>query len=224
MTVVLARRLADAGASPEVIAIAIEAVTLASASVQGLSKDASEDKRKERDKLRKREERKTLKLQREKEAAKANDVAATVTHLSSDASEDAPYGRPTFLPSLSLNLEGSIEEGSKAESKKARSENARARGQRMVAGALLTEEFREAAIVLGAAPQDVPEIWAEFVDYWVAIPGARGVKTDWLATWRNRVRNVLKRGTGNGRQQSLGDIARQLAGEVRDREREAGLI
>jgi hypothetical protein len=24
-----------------------------------------------------------------------------------------------------------------------------------------------------------------FVDYWRAIPGARGVKTDWLATWRN---------------------------------------
>lgn len=27
-----------------------------------------------------------------------------------------------------------------------------------------------------------------FRDYWAAIPGARGLKTDWLATWRNWVR------------------------------------
>ena len=28
----------------------------------------------------------------------------------------------------------------------------------------------------------------EFVDYWVAVPGAKGVKLDWSATWRNWMR------------------------------------
>jgi hypothetical protein len=28
-----------------------------------------------------------------------------------------------------------------------------------------------------------------FADYWRAVPGAKGRKTDWLATWRNWVRN-----------------------------------
>jgi hypothetical protein len=28
-----------------------------------------------------------------------------------------------------------------------------------------------------------------FRDYWIAQPGAKGVKLDWDATWRNWVRN-----------------------------------
>jgi len=31
----------------------------------------------------------------------------------------------------------------------------------------------------------------EFRDYWAAIPGSRGVKLDWFATWRNRCRQKL---------------------------------
>jgi hypothetical protein len=219
----LARRLADLGASPEAIAVAVEAVTLASTCVHGQSKDASTDIRKERDKLRKRAERKALKLQREKEVAQANDGAAIITPASKDASTDSLIA-PTFLPSLSLNLEGSIEEGSKQESK--RTERVRARGQRMVAGALLTDEFRQAAIDLGATPASVPAMWDEFVDYWVGVPGQRGVKLDWLATWRNDVRRKISRGNGNGRgqQQSLSDRARDLAEQARSAERARGLI
>ena len=33
------------------------------------------------------------------------------------------------------------------------------------------------------------ELFAEFRDYWIAIPGQRGRKLDWAATWRNRVRD-----------------------------------
>jgi uncharacterized protein YdaU (DUF1376 family) len=33
------------------------------------------------------------------------------------------------------------------------------------------------------------KVWASFHDYWIAVPGAKGVKTDWFATWRNWVRN-----------------------------------
>jgi hypothetical protein len=218
----LARRLADLGASPEAIAVAVEAVTLASTCVHGQSKDASTDIRKERDKLRKRAERKALKLQREKEVAQANDGAAIITPASKDASTDSLIA-PTFLPSLSLNSEGSIEEGSKQESK--RTERVRARGQRMVSGALLTDEWLQAAIELGASHSQIPEMWAEHVDYWIGVPGARGVKLDWLATWRNDVRRKLKMGNRNGTgKQSLSDRAHDLAEQARSAERARGVI
>lgn len=33
------------------------------------------------------------------------------------------------------------------------------------------------------------QIFKEFRDYWISVPGQRGVKLDWFATWRNWVRN-----------------------------------
>ena len=56
-----------------------------------------------------------------------------------------------------------------------------------------------------------------FRDYWIAIPGQRGVKRDWLATWRNWVRSAAARGDfANGgaskpREQTASDhIMREL--------------
>jgi len=37
--------------------------------------------------------------------------------------------------------------------------------------------------------KDAREEAANFIDYWHSKPGAGGIKTDWLATWRNWVRN-----------------------------------
>ena len=39
------------------------------------------------------------------------------------------------------------------------------------------------------------ELFAEFGDYWRGVPGAKGCKLDWDATWRNRVREKFKRAT-----------------------------
>lgn len=39
---------------------------------------------------------------------------------------------------------------------------------------------------------DPDEILAEFTDYWIAVPGQRGVKLDWSATWRNWCRKQAK--------------------------------
>ena len=36
---------------------------------------------------------------------------------------------------------------------------------------------------------NIPEQGEKFADFWRATPGARGRKTDWLATWRNWIRN-----------------------------------
>ena len=36
---------------------------------------------------------------------------------------------------------------------------------------------------------DPDSVFARFADYWRAQPGAKGLKSDWLATWRNWVRD-----------------------------------
>ena len=48
------------------------------------------------------------------------------------------------------------------------------------------EEFIDGA---GAADHlDLEGITEEFVDYWRSVPGAKGTKLDWPATWRGWVR------------------------------------
>lgn len=37
---------------------------------------------------------------------------------------------------------------------------------------------------------DPAKVFEEFRDYWVSTPGAKGRKSDWLATWRNWVRRL----------------------------------
>jgi uncharacterized protein YdaU (DUF1376 family) len=36
---------------------------------------------------------------------------------------------------------------------------------------------------------DPTKVFEEFTDYWVSVAGAKGVKADWSATWRNWIRN-----------------------------------
>lgn len=191
---------------------AMEGVTLASRDV---SRSVTRDTVKEQARNRQRARRERIAAQRKLAEAQANDGAAVTVTVTRDASRDGVTIAPLLSSTSCLFPEVVIEK----ENKKARSENVRARGQRMVAGAMLTSEYEQAAIDLGARLDDIPKIWAEFVDYWVAIPGARGLKTDWLATWRNRVRTILNRGTPNGQRtrQSLSDLASDIADEARRR-------
>lgn len=46
---------------------------------------------------------------------------------------------------------------------------------------------------------DLKRVHEEFLDYWCAVPGAKGRKTDWDATFRNRVREVASRNHGPAR-------------------------
>lgn len=51
----------------------------------------------------------------------------------------------------------------------------------------LPDEWRE--FCLQKRPDLNPdELFSEFKDFWAGVPGQRGRKLDWLATWRNRVR------------------------------------
>ncbi len=44
---------------------------------------------------------------------------------------------------------------------------------------------------------DSQELFDEFKDYWIGVPGQRGRKIDWFATWRNRVRDKKRANTYN---------------------------
>lgn len=52
---------------------------------------------------------------------------------------------------------------------------------------------REFARSAGIPERDIDRHAAEFVDYWSSVSGTKGVKLDWLATWRNRCRDIAER-------------------------------
>ena len=164
-----------------------------------------EEARKERDKIRKREER---------AAAKALLEAAEMSRDKSDASKDSPQSDYVLLPSSLLNGEPLKKERG--------SENARARGTRMAPGTPLSDHHR--AIVVAEGIHDPEKLWVEFVDYWSDIPGTRGVKMRWDGTLRNRCRDVIKRGqngnrTGNTRTTGHDAILAVAARKARELDR-----
>jgi hypothetical protein len=68
--------------------------------------------------------------------------------------------------------------------------NPQARGARLTLCTLPVDWF---AFCRSERPDlDPAQAWERFHDYWVAQPGAKGTKTDWLATWRNWVRRESK--------------------------------
>jgi len=64
----------------------------------------------------------------------------------------------------------------------------RKRGTRIPDDFSVTVELRQWATDNGLGHLDLEAITAEFVDYWVGVAGAKGVKLDWPATWRNWIR------------------------------------
>lgn len=72
------------------------------------------------------------------------------------------------------------------------------------------EEYRAAAEALGVEASDQ---WPRFYDYWLAQPGQKGVKLDWLATWRNWCRKSVddgRNGRGPPRHQPRSKVAEIL--------------
>jgi hypothetical protein len=145
-------------------------------------------KRREQDRKYQREKRK-LSLAA---ANPVTDVAANVAVMSPSATLPATLASPpshTLPPHQDPLL---FEELTSEEARKKEVESARARGTRMVAGAQLSDPARLMARQLGADEWQIERWWAEFVDYWCAVPGRHGLKIDWAATWRNRVRKLLQ--------------------------------
>lgn len=83
------------------------------------------------------------------------------------------------------------------------------RGKRATEGRRLPDEFAltdqrlEAARKQGLSDDEASEELDKFCDYWRGVPGQRGRKADWEATWRNWCRNAVKfrqqRGSGSAK-------------------------
>lgn len=63
------------------------------------------------------------------------------------------------------------------------------RGSRLATNWEPGPDERREAIAQGLDPERVAD---RFRDYWVAVPGAKGVKADWAATWRNWCRRDVE--------------------------------
>lgn len=70
------------------------------------------------------------------------------------------------------------------------------RGCRLPDDFAVTEEHRAFAAKNGFRSPD--EIIDEFRDYWIAVPGSKGMKLNWDATFRNRMREFPMRRNANG--------------------------
>ena len=71
-----------------------------------------------------------------------------------------------------------------------------ARGTRFSLTAMPSDWFDFA---VGEGHPDPEEEWKRFTDYWRGVSGAKGVKADWFATWRNWVRRAKNDGQRGGR-------------------------
>lgn len=200
-------RLIAAGCAPDVAAtVIVEAID------HGLSRsadirrqsvesptDAAAERRRNADKLRK------------KAARAADKLARTVCGQSADVSE-----KRSDLSSLLSNSQSGIrEEVSKKETAVVLATGKPqkvSRGTRLDRNSLLSADDRKFALEQGMLPARIDQAWAEFIDYWIGIPGTRGTKLDWSATWRNRVRQISSKTGGpngsrpyNGNRQSGAD-------------------
>lgn len=97
------------------------------------------------------------------------------------------------------------------------------RGTRLPSPWPLTDGLLEIALKEGLTPDDARSAHAEFCDFWAGVPGQRGRKCDWVATWRNRCRETLGRirsrrpaiaQTGGNRADPQHDRPRPVAGAV----------
>jgi hypothetical protein len=81
-------------------------------------------------------------------------------------------------------------EESREEQSRSEAQARDARGTRLDPDWMPSEKDREFALSLGLNPD---QVGAEFKDYWLALPGAKGKKLDWAGTFRNRCRDVSRR-------------------------------
>jgi hypothetical protein len=78
------------------------------------------------------------------------------------------------------------------EKKESKKRDMRARGSRIPPDFSIDDDDRAFAASLGIPPEIVEAETPQFIDYWSSVAGAKGVKLDWKATWRNRMRDLKK--------------------------------
>jgi hypothetical protein len=106
----------------------------------------------------------------------------------------ANFARSSASPTLPYPVvpDGTTE-GALASAKPARSK----RGSRVPEDFAVTDDMRAWAAA-NTPSIDVDAETAKFVDHWKAQPGQKGVKLDWLSTWRNWMRRAVEYGSRGG--------------------------
>lgn len=83
---------------------------------------------------------------------------------------------------------GTVKNSSTKSSKTRRATTSKDRGTR------IPDDFQATEAMVAWARKETPNVGAKeteaFVDYWLAVPGQKGVKTNWPATWRNWMRRA----------------------------------
>lgn len=74
----------------------------------------------------------------------------------------------------------------------------RKRGTRIPDDFTITDDMRTWAAE-NVPTLNLAQATVEFLDYWRGVPGAKGTKLDWPATWRNRMREIHQRQATGGR-------------------------
>lgn len=127
---------------------------------------------------------------------------------------EASPGAARLIPSSLIPDSGSlIPESSPPESRKGRAKRAPS-GHRLPEDWILNPERQDFARALGLDP--VAE-FHQFSDYWRGVPGSRGLKADWDATWRNSCRRSAHRPTPSpGRREDVSEMVARLRKQADD--------
>lgn len=168
----LVANLLALGAAPEVVVTAVRAMELSRTNVP--------DKLREYERTRKKVYRAKAKILQGK--PEANDAGLTPANVPQMSGTVPKPTNDSFL------LSKPLKEGNR-ESKKegAVVVEGRRRGTRLPVDWQPTPELEQFARDHNVDPV---QLRPEFVDFWIGIPGQRGTKLDWAATWRNRVRQI----------------------------------
>ncbi len=91
------------------------------------------------------------------------------------------------------------------------------KGSRLSENWTLPRAWGQWALDQQIAENEVRDQAARFRDYWIGVPGQKGIKLDWLATWRNWMRNSGSRRSGyvNGAHPEPEYASDHIAAEIR---------
>ena len=200
----MVEQMLAAGSLPAMIVLAVRTVEIEqnvsremSANVRRLSAELSADTED------KHERRK--RLDRDRKAAKRAQVkdkeAGKQTMSGANLSAQCPQTKPDNADNRCDLL--SLEEARKEEATGKEEKKESKKGTRLNQDTPLAANNLQFALDAGMTPERARQAWAEFIDYWIGVPGTRGCKLNWDSTWRNRVREL----TGKGGRQKPGKAA-----------------
>lgn len=100
-----------------------------------------------------------------------------------------PIAKDGLSSSSSISSSISSSTSSSEEKQQRAKRTPEAKGTRLGDDFALTDEMRQWA-GRETPSVDVDRAFVAFLDYWRGVPGAKGRKLDWVATWRNRLRDL----------------------------------